>query len=132
MAKNLVDGDSVKIYETGSNIYLETAESGSNENGSWIKYEDGTMICYMKRQYNNINITNTWGNVYESPALSLGDLPQTFIEIPMVFAQSTGTTVWVEGIQPTTTSLGSSYFMRPVSGTNQTINIMFIAIGRWK
>lgn len=107
-------------------------ESGSNENGNWIKYEDGTMICYMKRQYNNINITTVWGNVYESPALYLGNLPQTFIEIPMVFAHSTVTTVWVESITPTTTSLGSSYFMRPVAGANQTINIMFVAIGKWK
>ena len=32
--------------------------SGSNSNGSWIKFEDGTMICYKKISgTTNINLT---------------------------------------------------------------------------
>ena len=26
-------------------------ESGSNENGSWVKFADGTMICYGSKNY---------------------------------------------------------------------------------
>lgn len=26
-------------------------ESGSNDNGSWVKYADGTMICYRSKSY---------------------------------------------------------------------------------
>ena len=32
-------------------------ESGSNENGDWIKYNDGTMICTATKLFENISVT---------------------------------------------------------------------------
>ena len=47
------------------NIVSTIIESGSNSNGSYIKFADGTMICYKEIQVTS-NITNSWGNLYES------------------------------------------------------------------
>ena len=44
-------------------------DSGSNSNGSWIKWADGTMICSNTVQYTNVAITTVWGSFYESSNL---------------------------------------------------------------
>ena len=41
-------------------------ESGSNDNGSWIKYSDGTMICTKKITFTNVVIDEAWGAAYSS------------------------------------------------------------------
>lgn len=108
-------------------------DSGSNANGSWVKYADGTMICYILKEYQNVDITNQWGSMYESSYMSLGDLPQTFISTPVVTANCVGgSSVFVEALSPTTTSLGSSWLARPVAQSNTYPKINYIAIGKWK
>ena len=49
---NKLDKTSVKITKTTSDSDIYSCnyvngiiESGSNDNGNWIKFEDGTMIC---------------------------------------------------------------------------------------
>lgn len=123
------DGDTVPDgYEEVSPV----VDSGSNENGSWTKWEDGTMICYMNKSY-LVDITTPWGNVYESNGFQLGSFPQPFIEKPKVTASCvSGTSVWVEALNATKTSLGASWLMRPVSSKNVSTEISFIAIGKWK
>ena len=66
--------------------YQEVGEmSGSNSNGSWIKFADGTMICY---GFKNIGGTTTGGNVdgslYYVDIGLLHSFPQEFIDIPNV------------------------------------------------
>lgn len=107
--------------------------SGSNENGSWIKFEDGTMICDIIREY-DFTTTTPWGALYESDYINLGNLPQTFIEPPTVTASCVGGTyVCLEAFTPTVSTLGSTWFMRPVaqSDTAKT-KIAFIVKGKWK
>lgn len=120
--------------ETYSCNYINSIlESGSNANGSYIKYLDGTMICYILKEYPNIDITNAWGSMYESDYIALGDFPQSFISTPVVTANCVGgSSVFIEALTPTTTSLGSTWFARPVSQANTTPKINFIAIGKWK
>lgn len=132
MAKNLVDGDSVKIYETGSNIYLETAESGSNENGSWIKYEDGTMICYKIENFGSVDFNDSWGALYETAGLSLGNFPVPFVgEYPVVTLMPTRSWFLDRGYSKSLTSWGTFWAARPVTGA-QEVEVYCIAIGRWK
>ena len=64
-------------------------ESGSNTNGSYIKWADGTMICYMNKSYANVNVDNVWGSMYESGLINLGNFPATFVGIPAVTASVT-------------------------------------------
>ena len=40
------------------NNNVGVVESGSNTNGRWIKYSDGTMICWQRQEFNNVQITN--------------------------------------------------------------------------
>lgn len=108
-------------------------ESGSNSNGNYVKYADGTMICYMNKSYSNINITKAWGSMYETDPINLGNFPANFVNIPTVTATCTGgSTVFIEAIKPSKTSLGTSWFARPSSLENTETIISFIAIGKWK
>lgn len=49
---SIYDAYSTSTTDTYSCNYINSIiESGSNENGSWIKWADGTMICYLNRGY---------------------------------------------------------------------------------
>ena len=117
-------------------------ESGSNENGNWIKYSDGTMICTATKLFENVSVTNSWGNLYETPELLLGNFPQPFISTPeginciMITNSNSsgkGSGGFVEYIvQTTNTSWGKTAIAKPVSSANSKIGLSLIAIGKWK
>lgn len=136
-----VDYTNVKIEEnTEATEYTPFAgyivESGSNDNGSWVKFSDGTMICSMsKNVYVNFSSIQKWGIMWESDNIDLGNFPQTFIKKPYVtisnFSESGG---FIEILRDTTTSfVGNTKIARPAD-TNTTIEytLSIIAIGRWK
>ena len=107
-------------------------ESGSNENGSYIKFADGTMICW--KTYNFIENFNTaWGSVYECPEQNFGATAQTFISVPTVFGNNgNGATAILEGISETTVnSFGKCILFRPISG-GADVKINLLAIGKWR
>lgn len=109
-------------------------ESGSNDNGKWIKYEDGTMICWGYRSFSNLSIQKAWGALYETASeYNLGDFPQTFIDTPELFTNTrNGSTIFTERLLPTRSSLGSTWFYCPVSRSNESFIMSYLAIGRWK
>ena len=109
-------------------------ESGSNSNGSWIKYSDGTMICHGYSQFSGVNINTSWGSLYETAnSLSLGNLPQEFISRPNVFLFS-WQPFFIERVYNANnaTSWGSFYPVRPTIATNMEIGVSKLAIGKWK
>lgn len=108
-------------------------ESGSNSNGSYVKYADGTMICY-KDIWVNSDITNSWGNLYESTsAVSFGNWPQTFISTPIMnVVKMAGQGAWLELVENySNTSCGRTYFVSAVSRSNASLNVHIIGIGKW-
>ena len=117
-------------------------ESGSNENGNWIKYNDGTMICTSVKLFENVSVTNSWGNLYETPELSLGNFPQSFISTPEGInciminngnSSGKGSGGFVEYIIGTTnTSWGKTAIAKPTSVAAANIGLSLIAIGKWK
>lgn len=111
-------------------------ESGSNDNGSWIKYSDGTMIC-TKTTSIITPITSPWGALYESGDVILGQFPQAFISNPRVSVtnnSSSGAGALIEAVfQVTTTSAGKCWLCRGTSRDSQTPYVLdIIAIGKWK
>lgn len=116
----------------------ESIVSGSNSNGTYMKFPDGTMICTSIRSFSNVSVSSTWGSLYDSSSLDLGDFSQTFIDIPKVFItshnteNSTSKACFIEWVSNTTKSnWGQTAVARPTSGS---INLTFdlLAIGRWK
>jgi len=118
-----------KLKQTIEN---EKIESGSNANGSWIKYPDGTMICYMSATA-EVTFNTAWYNDY-SGTMDLGYYPQRFVEVPNVQLSNHSTsavTIQNYVLLPTEAHPGSAFLTRPFSSTTDvTIDIM--AIGKWK
>ena len=141
--KDLLKGDALPIGAItefdGVTIpegYEEVSEmSGSNANGSWIKFADGTMICTKKVRFTNVVINTAWGSFYETASrLDFGDYAKEFIGIPNVcITLADGSTCFCETFSGRTKkSIGSTWLWKPAveAGGNMTFDI--IAIGRWK
>lgn len=128
---------SVNCFPNSSNDFFingyPIVESGSNANGNYIKYYDGTMICF-KTLSDSVAMTSSWGSLYEGE-MQLGNFAEEFIDIPEVFYSNVSSTgAMVEGrgsTQISKTSAGSIYLCRATSITN-TVKINVLAIGRWK
>ncbi|MDF2621317.1 MAG: hypothetical protein K0S00_3976 [Xanthobacteraceae bacterium] len=108
-------------------------ESGSNGNGSYTKYADGTMICSRRH-------LRAPGVIAGGAFVSLGayTFPVAFSAAPVVTTSyDGGWSVYimssVQGV--TATGIGGAYFTnvgtadRDTTGTNPTFH--YIAIGRW-
>lgn len=110
-------------------------DSGSNSNGSWIKWADGTMICTKKIKFTNVVIKTVWGSVYEtSSTIGFGDYAQEFIEIPNVSIDlADGSTCFCETFfGRTKASIGYTWLWKPAVEENGTMTFNVIAIGKWK
>lgn len=112
-------------------------DSGSDDNGSWVKFYDGTMICWNQQSWNGISITNAWGALYESTTMmEFANFPQPFTAAPsmaMFPNNLSGNLYFIEGPRGlTATSPGKFYACLPGALNNVTIGASYIAIGRWK
>lgn len=108
-------------------------ESGENENGSYIKFGDGTMICWVKMIVTDQTIDNPYGSLFQ--ATRRWCYPKPFVYKPVVncsqFLWGTSAS-WgsVNNAEPTYAVLrGIDPISRP-SGTQ--VRISAIAIGKWK
>lgn len=108
-------------------------ESGSNANGSYIKFTDGTMICTLDTTVSDQAINRSYGDLYWGPRT--WNFPVAFIEKPAVscgmFKWGTGMS-WgnVSGIATTYATLVGMDTSSRDTGTSTKIHAM--AIGRWK
>lgn len=124
---------------TGSNTttcrIVSNIETIENENGTAIKYPDGTMICTKTVTWSGV-ITSAWGSLFDSPLINLGDYAVPFIEKPTISVNTcnTGYSCWIEVIdRVTNTSFGTTYLVRATAISSiQTFKIDCTAIGRWK
>ena len=108
-------------------------ENITNENGTAIKFADGTMICTLETTVTDQAINNAYGNVFMGTRN--WNYPVPFIEKPCVFCGifkwgTSGSWGGVTGIGNISASLAGYDFFKREAGTN--VNISAIAIGRWK
>lgn len=108
-------------------------ESGSNANGQYTKFPDGTMIC-TKTVSGTYNFSVAFGSWWETASsVSLGDWPATFVTAPTVIATAVGFYASAEAFNEVTgTSAGVTFLMRPDKKSNQPVTLTLTAIGRWK
>lgn len=110
--------------------------SGSNTNGYYIKYPDGTMIC-TKETTKTVpsNGWQAWGSCYDTKDVyDFGSFAETFYSKPVVTATITAGNGWLEFFYDTSTSaVGRCRFIRPTDpGTAKDFTVSVVAVGRWK
>lgn len=129
-----------KIQENIENAINGIVESGSNENGTYIKFADGTMIC-MQNFVLTVAITNSEGNGYYARVESeIPNYPQTFTKIYYANVSLFNNNIMNVVPYNDEKNIGSQlnkiakklYFYSPSMYENETTFIQTIAIGSWK
>lgn len=116
------------VGESGAAIIAR----GSNANGEWVRWEDGTQVCW-----HGSNVSPLWNN---SLCFISIVYPVAFIALPVVisiaidaYASSRG--VYIGGYN-NRSATGCVMYARTPSTTTSALNEAFeyylIAIGRWK
>ena len=101
-------------------------ESGSNANGSYVKFGDGTLICYR----NLGGTTSGSGNIDASidfPVLFVGTEPTVTAQLKCITHQN-----WQGQLFQGTTGFNSVRFVVTGAAASQNYAINYTAIGRWK
>lgn len=138
---NFVNGQSPYISATNLNNLQDNVEnaingiieSGSNSNGSYIKFSDGTMICRKTMSYTNIAINNAWGSLYESnSSLNIGNYAMPFINVPEISITPCNPIIIEKFGDATASSFGTFFAVKPKTAEKETFTINCIAIGKWK
>lgn len=104
--------------------------SGSN----YIKFTDGTMVCWGSKNYtltnNDAQIGGLW---YTTRITDLGTFAQTFKQVPIVITGCIkGAFNVAEYNCNSTTNVGYCWFTNGTKRTNESITFVYIAIGKWK
>jgi hypothetical protein len=113
-------------------------EFGSNENGSYTKFSDGTLIC-RKIISGTAVLNKPWGTLFEAEIDPNSPWAVPFVgDAPIVlYASQRGAdtggpnSVFVEGVSFDNNKLIDFFIARPVS-SSVIYKIMFMATGRWK
>ncbi len=144
---NIIDFINGKIKNSSSNSQTDTyscdflnnyiVDTGSNANGTYIKYGNGIMIC-TKIVNVTFNVTTAWGNGYTTGSqntISLGNFAQSFNAIPTVSVTNERVSYnsWLASVSDVSkTSAGKVSILRFTSQSNAVSNLHVIAIGTWK
>ena len=131
---NLTYNNDTPAFITNTLASGAIIERGSNANGEYTKYADGTMTCHqelatgvMSSSFNNRK-GSTSGVMYRSSAG--WTFPAAFVAAPRAVATSPiGGAGFTEFAAASTTAV-TVYPYTDVSGNSATVNI--IALGRWK
>lgn len=109
-------------------------ESGSNTNGNYIKYVDGTMICwgYFVQTFTE----GQWGSLWEYSLASTVNFPAEFvgnisINANLVQGQDGGTGA-ISKINYNNSGIFSLNIIRPTQYSAKLFYVSYIAIGKWK
>lgn len=118
------------VSESGGIPTGAIIETGSNANGRYIKYADGTMICHGLFSLGTCAVTTTTGSSFYTASTNTLTYAAGFIAAPTVTANcQNASTIWVTRIIPST----STADIRLVSSTSTStsISVLYTAIGRW-
>lgn len=147
-------GDSIKLggagnssgtlgcYDANNNLVFKASSEGvymspfygSNTNGKYYKFPDGTLICTKSMTFDR-TFTNAWGSLYETTEnMQMGNWPVAFIATPATVITSTGAKdCFLETLHGVSAnSAGYVNGCRPVNTTTaQSITLTVMGIGRW-
>ena len=125
----LVSGTSIKTINSNSLLgsgNLVLSESGSNANGQWVKFEDGTMI-----QYGSGLTSASISASVEADITLTFPIPFVTVGVGLVsaWANVSWNGVFIKGQSSSLTNCQ----VRIANGTSaQTFSCEFLAVGKWK
>jgi hypothetical protein len=114
---------------------INKPETGSNANGSYIKYPDGRMECRKSITVPTTSIGTSWGNLYISSAIDLGNFPVAFVgDIPEthIYYSSSVSALVMPNTPVSKTSAGKIHLVRGTTTNSASGTIFVTATGRWK
>ena len=129
------DGLPEGVINAASGYYVNGApivDSGSSSNGNWIRFLDGTMICFNEISA-TVAATTPIGTIYYGYAPTIS-FPQPFISNPVVttgLEDNDFISVAFYGLNESGTGQYRLYVYSARS-LNKTVSYYYIAIGRWK
>lgn len=132
----VVDEDINKIKTSVNYNANNVLVSGSNENGNYIKFHDGTMICTGNKSVTSQPHGTSYGGLYRSNSITFDDFPVAFVEAPIVsvsIIESNAPNGCMLDIfdGPTTTNPGRFSTVKENSSP-LTATFGYIAIGKWQ
>lgn len=108
-------------------------EQGSNSDGAFIKYADGTQICWASRSFADVDITAASGGAYRSELFAV-DFPMAFTAAPTLTLsgsrQDGNWDVWTISSSVTASQFNGLH-MKLTSDSSQSRSVDYIALGRW-
>lgn len=106
-------------------------ESGSNSNGYWVRFNDGTQICWHRWTNNNTSSHSDGNGMWRSGHISKTHA-QSFTAIPSVSMSALGDwRTWIGPDSVSTTSC-NGVIWRAGGAISSTQIIDYMAVGRWK
>lgn len=128
-----------KMQDNIEDAINEILESGSNDNGNWIKYADGTMIVTQKFT-RTISINNPAGALYYVSTYDIPAYPVNFKEVHSVNVTAYNNNICSALPYSDNKELGSHLdqcctrlmIYAPELFENETILFNVTTIGRWK
>jgi hypothetical protein len=103
-------------------------ERGSNANGEYVKYADGTMICQLRQAWST-GAWSSYGSLYQS-GVTTWTFPVSFVNTTYAVNIAGDTALFFfSGSNPTTSSASIRIGFSSIPATSRTFTAT--AIGRW-
>ncbi|WP_096269509.1 phage tail spike protein [Paucisalibacillus globulus] len=109
-------------------------ERGSNSNGEYIRFADGTQICRRKWTWPTLAITTAIGPLFRSATITW-DFPAAFIDEGVVATSNIhrfGNLWSVSSSESTSRFSAGQRVMSTASASYSNVELSLLAIGRWK
>jgi hypothetical protein len=134
-AQSAADAANQRIAALEAQIAAMQIMSGSNANGNWIKFPDGTMECWIISLPSSTNGSSGSGTPCNRFGVATWTYPSQFIAPPFVSCgMSTASTVdTADGAPSSVTNISAvliAFYYSPAGAS--TIALRGYAIGRWK
>ena len=121
-----------QLLHTGNSLIVE---SGNSVNGEYLKFSDGTLICFNSLQVTT-SVDALWGNIFINPAGITLTFPHSFVPgklsiAPVAKSSVGGDAMWCMYTDVLITGF-TARLLRGATLSSRDITINYIAIGRWK
>ncbi len=114
---------------------------GSNTNGTWKKWVDGTLECWATASWTGVNITNPQGAIYvnsETEVIFQATWPHAFIDTTSLeqtnvsIRTSNAPRAWlIYRLTANVTQTTRVFVARDASSTDNALTLVFYGKGRW-